>query len=506
MTTKIKQLDDLCDLVTSAKEDNKKIVHCHGVFDPLHIGHIRHFEQAKKLGDALVVTVTPDQFVNKGPHRPVFTEDLRIEAIAALDIVDYVSINLWPTAVETIRMLRPNLYVKGSDYNNSSPDHINGIEKEISALKEIGGEIYYTDEVTFSASHIINRHLEVFPENVREYLCNFSNHYSSSDVVGYLSRARNSKVLVVGEAVIDEYCYCETVSKSAKEPMLAVKHMNTEKFAGGILAIGNNISNFCEDVSLMTFLGETNSQDGFIQSKLNSRIQKSFLYRKNSPTIVNRRFIDHYFFSKMLQVFEMNDAILDKHENERFCSQLEAQIPKYDMVVVADLGYGMLTREAIEILSRLSKFLVVNSQSNAGNLGFHTISKYPRADYICIAEHEIRLEARDMRGDLKKVICEISKRMNCRYIIVTRGSRGCLCYSVDEGIVEIPAFAVNVVDRMGAGDAFLALTGLCALQSAPIEITGFIGNAAGAQATATVGNKETIKHEQIVRQIDYLLK
>jgi len=120
---KVKTIEELAEILVSLRAGNKKIVYCHGVFDLLHVGHIRHFEQAKRLGDTLVVTVTPDRYVNKGPHRPAFAEDLRAEAIAALDCVDYVAINKWPTAMETIELLKPDIYAKGTDYKDAQKDY-----------------------------------------------------------------------------------------------------------------------------------------------------------------------------------------------------------------------------------------------------------------------------------------------------------------------------------------------------------------------------------------------
>src|ERR1035437_10375449 len=105
---KIKDLADLASLLTDCRSQGKTVVHCHGVFDLMHIGHIRHFQLAKSFGDILVVTVTPDRYVNKGPGRPVFPEQLRADAISALGCVDFVAINEWPMAIETIRILRPN--------------------------------------------------------------------------------------------------------------------------------------------------------------------------------------------------------------------------------------------------------------------------------------------------------------------------------------------------------------------------------------------------------------
>ena len=88
MNSKIIALDALASITTSLKSEGKKIAHCHGCFDLMHLGHIKHFEAAKNTADVLIVTLTPDRFVNKGPGRPVFNEMHRMEAIAALQCVD----------------------------------------------------------------------------------------------------------------------------------------------------------------------------------------------------------------------------------------------------------------------------------------------------------------------------------------------------------------------------------------------------------------------------------
>ena len=400
---KIKEIEELAEVLSSLRTE-KKIVLCHGVFDLLHIGHIRHFEQTKRLGDVLVVTVTPDRYVNKGPHRPVFSEDLRAEAIAALDCVDYVVINKWPMAMEAIQLLRPDFYVKGSEYREAEKDGTGGITLEEAAIKSMGGQLAFTDDITLSTSSLISRYLPLFPKEVSDYLAGFAARYSADDALRHLERAKSLKVLVVGEAIIDEYQYCQAIGKSSKEPMLAVKHLSAEKFAGGILAVGNHVANFCDHVGLVTFLGTENSQEEFVREKLNRKIEKIFLYRKNSPTIVKRRFIEGYFFTKLLEVYEMNDGALEEADNEMLCTMLSDHLPKYDVVIVVDFGHGMLSTEAIDILCSKARFLALNAQSNAGNLGYHTISRFPRADYVCMTENEIRLEARDRRGDLRKMI------------------------------------------------------------------------------------------------------
>src|ERR1700677_1216441 len=149
---KIKDLPDLVPILSMLRNEGKKIVHCHGVFDLLHVGHLRHFEEAKRHGDVLVVTLTPDGWVNKGPHHPAFPENMRAEMVAALGCVDFVAINLWPTAVETIKLLRPHFFAKGSEYRDTSRDVTGYITAEEEAVQAIGGQFVFTEDVVFSSS------------------------------------------------------------------------------------------------------------------------------------------------------------------------------------------------------------------------------------------------------------------------------------------------------------------------------------------------------------------
>ena len=504
---KIQGLDALARNLDAVRADGNKVVHCHGVFDVMHIGHIRHFEQARGLGDVLVVTLTPDRYVNKGPHRPVFNEALRAEAIAALDCVDHVAVNEWPTAVETIRLLRPQFYVKGSDYRDASNDRTGGIAVEQETVESVGGQIAFTEDITFSSSSLVNRHMSVFPEEVSSYLDGFSSRYSSNDILQFLEAARSLKVLVIGEAIVDEYCYCHTMGKSGKEPVLAARYTKSERFAGGILAVANHVAGFSDDVDILTFLGVDDRNEDFIHDNLDPKINKIFLpLEQAAQTIVKRRYVEGYPFQKLFELYYMDDIEGRPGETEALCTRLKEVLPNYDLVVVADYGHGMLGPEAIEILCDEARFLCVNTQANAGNQGFNTVSKYRRADYLSVSEQEIRLEARSTRRALDEIVLDVGTRLSCDRILITQGEQGILCYGREEGFVTVPAFSTSVVDRVGAGDAVFSVTALCAAQQAPMEITGFIGNAVGAQAVATVGHRSSIQRVPLFRYIESLMK
>lgn len=154
---KILALEDLAERVVTLKAAGKKIVLCHGCFDLMHPGHIKYFQASKKMGNILVVTLTPDIYVDKGPGRPVFNQDLRAESIAALECVDFVAINKWPTAEETLRLLRPDMYVKGQEFEKLE-DKTGKIQREYDVVREIGAEIRFTHEIVFSSTLLLNSH------------------------------------------------------------------------------------------------------------------------------------------------------------------------------------------------------------------------------------------------------------------------------------------------------------------------------------------------------------
>jgi rfaE bifunctional protein nucleotidyltransferase chain/domain len=154
---KIYDFNNLANKVNRLKSEGNIIVHCHGCFDLMHPGHIKYFQAAKKMGDVLVVTISPDKYVDKGPGRPVFPQQLRAESIAALECVDYVAVNKWPTAENTIRLLKPDIYVKGQEFENLE-DATGKIQKEFKVIKEIGARIEYTNEIVFSSTKLLNRY------------------------------------------------------------------------------------------------------------------------------------------------------------------------------------------------------------------------------------------------------------------------------------------------------------------------------------------------------------
>jgi rfaE bifunctional protein nucleotidyltransferase chain/domain len=504
--SKVKDFNELSGIISSLKEQGKTIIQCHGVFDLLHPGHIRHLEAAKKEGDVLLVTITRDANVVKGPGRPVFNERLRAESVAALECVDYVTLTETPTAVESIKALKPHVYVKGKDYADEKEDLTGKIHDEEDAIKSIGGRIHFTDEITFSSTKLLNLHFDVYPEEARSFLKIFRDKYSARDITARLQDLKKLKVLIIGDTIIDEYHYCTPLGKSPKEFLIPAKYLYEEAFAGGILAIANHIAGLCQDVHLITCLGKQQSHEEFISEHLKPNVKAKFFYRPDTSTTVKRRFVDHALLTKMFQVCFITNNSLPEPVEQEICSYLKPAIGDYDLVVVGDYGHGFLGTDIIRILCGRSRFLAVNVQANSANMGFNLITKYPRADYVCLDETEIRLATHDCTGQLENLLIGITQRLDCRRAVVTRGHLGSLVYSDDNGFFSTPVFSREAVDRVGAGDAYFAITSPCVAAQFPMDLVGFIGNAAGALKIRIVGNRSPVEPVPLFKYITTLLK
>lgn len=488
-----------------AVREGRTVVHCHGVFDLMHLGHIRHFQEARTFGDVLVVTVTPDEFVHKGPHRPVFTAALRAESIAALACVDYVAVNRWPTAVEAIDLLQPDVYVKGLEYQDVGNDPTGRIVDEAAAVARHGGQIRFTDDVVFSSSTLLNDFFSPFPEPVRQYVREVSHRYGARGLLAWLDRAAQLRVLAVGEVVLDEYVLCDTLGKSGKEPILAARQVESELHAGGVLAIANHLAAFTPQVSVVSTLGREATQESFVRQHLRPGVTPHLL-RHAGPTIVKRRYVERYPFQKLFEVYQMHAGEQPAADRAAVHQALADALPGADLVLVADYGHGLLDEAAVALVCEEASCLAVNVQLNAGNFGFNTIAKYPRADFLCISENELRLALRNQEGDLRTLTEQASRRQRCPRLLVTRGKQGCLCFDAAEGFFEIPAFTGRVVDRVGSGDTVLAVASLCVSQGAPMEVAGFLGNVAGAMAVGTVGNRTPLDGVALRKHVIALLK
>jgi len=503
---KVKSLSELAEVLAEQRKDKRLVMQCHGVFDLVHPGHIEHFESAKRTGDILVVTITADKFIRKGPGRPLFKERVRANYLANLEIVDYVAIIHASTAVEAIKLLKPDGYVKGPDYRSVELDVTGKIADEEAAVNAHGGRLIVTDDEIYSSTSLINSFLDVMPEKTQRYLSKLSRKYSWDEMKAQLELARGLKTLVIGDAVIDQYDYCMQMGKSGKEPLVISKFIERESFAGGALGTANHVSSLVDRVQLVSLLGRHDTWRGFIDEHLTSKVRAKYFYRARAGTTIKRRYVSNNRNQKLFEVYFMEDSVLERAVEQKIIDWLKLNLKKYDLVVVNDFGHGFITDRIIKKICGGAKKLALNVQTNGANAGFNLVTKYSRADFVCVDEVELRYATHDRWSNLRQVARQVQKDLDCDLIVTTRGSSGSLTMSRDNGFTETPAFADHVIDPVGAGDAFFAFAAPAYAARVPDEIIPFVGNVAGSLATQIMGHRDVVELADVLKFMARLLK
>ena len=463
----------------------------HGCFDLLHIGHIRHLQEARALGDRLVVSVTPDEHVAKGMNRPHFTAQERVEALKALDCVDDAFIAEGATAANSITAVAPAIYVKGVDYANSSDE---ALQAERALLESLGGKFHITKAAKVSSSRLLNA--TRLSEKVVAYLNTAKSRGFLDKIKQAFAAADKLKLALIGESIIDEYRYVRGLGKPSKEFILATVQETTETFDGGVEAAAKH----CDWPNVQVVTAGT--------------------------AIFKTRFVDRDFNRKLFEVYSHSRVVMTPELRAQFNQDIGSAVENSDAVIVFDFGHGLLDPIQRLAICESSKFLAVNAQTNAGNVGFNPVTLYQKASLVCVDEPEARLAATAQTSELDLVAPALMGRVDCKSLIITKGRNGCLCHETTdipiygsgirgnnnvktmrayEKIAEIPAFVTGGIDTIGAGDAFLATAAPLVAAGLELEAAAFVGNVAGAIKTTIVGHRQHVGRDELMQTVEALL-
>jgi len=474
-------------------------VMCQGCFDLLHIGHIKHLSAAKEFGDTLVVAVTSDKYVDKGPDRPVFNQNLRMEALAALEIVDYVVLSDSPSAVPVINAVKPDYFVKGSEYGDLGLDITGKIRLEKEAVEANGGKLVFTDEITFSSTKLLNDYFNSLDENTKVFLNSLP--FNSDDVLSKLEELRDLRVLVVGESIFDTYSCVEVTNVGEKHSVLCSRFLDRETHCGGVLATASHLAQFSEYVDVLTCVD--NYCRDFVTEKLPSIRELKIVSIPDDMTIIKERFLD----DKGKQLFRV-DYMDDRPYLKYSKAIIDGMAGDYDIVLINDFGHGMITGEVVDYFESLKGkvFLALNVQTNSANKGFNLVTKYKCSDYVSMDLPEARLATHDKFSSAEVLAGKLLDIFGRNTVLsITHGKYGTKVFTPEKS-VSVPVFSTESIDTTGAGDAYFAITApLTYLRVFP-EMLGLVGNAVGALAIRIMGNRESIDPVLLRKYIRTLMK
>lgn len=348
--------------------------------------------------------------------------------------------------------------------------------------------------------------LDIYPQEVRDFLKKFSKKYAFKEIVERINNLEKLKVLLVGDGIIDEYHYCESLSKSAKAPLVVNRYLSHEVFAGGAFAIANHIAGLCTEVELVSLLGSSSSREDFVRANIKPNVKLKFFYRDDATTIVKKRYVNQYLNQKLFEVNYLNDNYINGNLESKITGYLKSIISSYDLVLVSDFGHGFITNRIIRFIEKNSKKFAVNTQTNAANAGYNMITKYRKPNFVCLDEPELRWAAQERFADIEIVARKIFKTLKAGNLIVTLGKKGSLGITGSAQVNRTPVFSHRVIDTVGAGDAFFAFTAPCIAQNIPLDLVSFIGNAVGAIAVQIVCNKRPVERHELIKFIQALLR
>ena len=503
---KLLTVNSLKKRIKREKLKKNKIVLCHGVFDLIHIGHIKHFKEAKKNGDFLIVSITADKYVNKGSGRPIFNQFLRAEFLSSLSSIDAVYINENQTSEKIISIIKPDIYFKGPDYKNNQNDKTKNIYKEVALTKKFGGKVVYSNDITFSSSNLINTYSDYFNKEQKIFLKKISKKYSFDFIFNQLKKLEKLKVLLVGETIIDQYIFGDVLGKSGKEPHLVLNEKQKETYLGGAAAIANHLVTFCKEVDFFTLIGKEKLHTTFVKKLLRNNIKAQYFSKSNATTVIKKRFIDEVSKNKLLGVYSIDEEKLKENHEHRLINMIKKKSKTSDLILVSDYGHGFISKKTATEFNKSKTFFSLNAQINASNRGYHSLIKYKNIDSLIINENELRHEMRDKIGNLERMGSKLMKALKVSNLIITRGNKGVVLVEKSGKTTHAPAFANKVIDKVGAGDTMLAMISLCMKIKMPSDLSLFLGSLAGATAVENIGNSSFINKEDLIRKIQFSIK
>lgn len=336
-----------------------------------------------------------------------------------------------------------------------------------------------------------------------KYIIQIRKKLTMPNLTSYISRIKNLNVLVIGDTIIDEYVFVTPKGRAIKDPILSVEYLNQELYAGGVLAVVNHISSYVNNVQLVTMLGDKDSKIDFIGDSVGKNVKIKSFEKKNSPTTVKKRYVDAYKNHKLFKIEYIDDLPIEKTLSDEVVNYLSSELPKYDLVLVADFGHGFINNSIRDILEQKSKFLSINVQSNSANMGYNYINHYKKVNFISMNDAELRLPLMMRFEPIEDVIFAFNKKFGYDKFLLTLGKKGSVFYN-NEKLTYAPILIDKVVDTVGAGDALFAISSLFAYLDVDDEVIPFIANCAGGIKANYIGNKESVTKEKLIKFIESL--
>lgn len=491
---KICGLERLAAVRQNARDAGRVVVLCHGCFDIIHPGHIQHLQYARSLGDELIVTVSADSQVGKGVDRPLIPDDLRAGSLAALQCVDWVHVNPHPTAMELLEELRPDIYVKGKEYENNHDPRF--LTEQQTVTKHGGRVVFSSGDVVYSSTALIQvmEGREPFSD---EKVARFREKFglSGHSLTRLIHKFRGQKVVVVGDYIVDRYHFCDATGIAGEGPMMALRQLQSQDFDGGAAVIALHLAGLGAQPTLVTGLGaDWESHQTAMRLKGQGLIVESSGHRQQIVT-------KSRYLADETKLFKVDRGTIDPIDSQCAAGvgeKILAAAQGAAAVVFADFGYGLITQSLLDrIMPPLRKMVPTVTADVSGRQS--SLLWFKSVDLLCPTEREMRETLHDFSSGLGAAVWRLLSETGARQAIITLGKQGLVTFSPPERAADaplgrlaseyLPALSNRVVDPLGCGDALLATASLALACGGSLHAAAYLGSVAAALEIQQVGNQ-----------------
>ena len=465
----------------------------YGHFNSVHPGHVRYLKNAASQGNSLIVAVLPD--TKKGINREYkFTQKERVEGLASLNIIDGILLlkdEEYPL-VNAIKALNPGFLVLGTEFEYSDEPEI--IEA-IKIMNKNGLKVqFHAGEVQYASTELLeNSESDLQNDNKIKFkiACKRQN-INKKELIKYVDSWTKTKLLVIGDSILDQYAGCEALGMSAEAPVLVVRELQKKDFIGGASIVASHIKSLGAECNFLSVVGNDN-EGHIIKKELSQKgITCEFIEDDSRPTTFKKRYIVEN--QKLFRVSRLNDHFLNKSIEEKFIDKLEKIAPSVNGVVVSDFVYGVITPKIISKVVELSikyNFRIFGDTQCSSQIGL--ITKFKNFSLLCPNEKEARIALQDKESGLESLSNNLISVTQSEMLIMKLGAQGFIAFDPNlDGITtsqSFPALSSNPVDVSGAGDSLLAVMATALSTERRFMPAAALGCCMSAIAVENMGNK-----------------
>ena len=445
--------------------DKDDIALCYGHFNLIHPGHLRYLRHAKTLANKLIVAIVSDKDLSKNTKEHYFHEKERAESVANIQCVDNVVILNNLSLARLVELLMPKVLVLGREFEDKQPKQISSA---IDLMKSGGEVVFYAGETHYATSDLLHDNVFDIEKNNRNKFNKVCQKYDITlkKLQNRLDNFSNTKLLVIGDTIVDHYVACDAIGMSAEAPVLVVKELENREFIGGAAIVASHVRSLGSNCHYISVVGE-DSQASLVSETLNNQGIKTDLFSDSSrPTTYKTRYIVEN--QKLFRVSRIKDHKISKEIEDKIIKKITLLAPKLDGIMISDFVYGVITNKILESITKLSEQFGIKLYGDlqcSSQVG--KVSKFSGFDLITPTEKESRIALEDNESGIEWIANTLMNNTNSKNMLIKLGSDGFIAYGNTKSSIErqnFPALVVNPVDVTGAGDSLFAAMSVSFLQ------------------------------------------